>query len=167
MLGSYTRVFTVFVNTPSNSSPTHSQTKIVGTLKPDAVFFRLVLPLSLSKLFIAVQSANLIHQHWGDMETQKCPNNFDWDCSNLVPRVSWHFCQRADTRKDSWYDGVFLTRERNHLALVHMLQFKTEIKMTFLKKARLDSFSFKHDQKDHNFFKENLIIFIGFQQNEL
>ena len=58
-----------------------SQTKIVGTLRPNAIFFLLLLPLSLSKLFIAVQSPNLVHQHWGDKETQKCPNNFDWDCS--------------------------------------------------------------------------------------
>ena len=58
-----------------------SQTKIVGTLRPNAGFFLLVPPLSLSKLFIAVQSPNLVHQHWGDKETQNCPNNFDWDCS--------------------------------------------------------------------------------------
>ena len=58
-----------------------SQTKIVGTLRPNAGFFLLVPPLSLSKLFIAVQSPNLVHQHWGDKEAQKCPNNFDWDCS--------------------------------------------------------------------------------------
>ena len=63
------------------SAQLQSQTKIVGTLKPNAVFFLLVLPSCLSKLFIAVQSPNLVHQHWGDRETQKCPNNFDWDCS--------------------------------------------------------------------------------------
>ena len=34
----------------------------------------------LVPLNIAVQSPNLVHQHWGDKETQKCPNNFDWDC---------------------------------------------------------------------------------------
>ena len=61
-----------------------SQTKIVGALRPNAVFFLLVLPLSLSKLFIAAQSPNLVHQHWGDKETQKCPNNFEWDCS-MIP----------------------------------------------------------------------------------
>ena len=68
------RLTTVSVNTPSNSSRTQSQTKIVGTLSPNAVFFfLLVLPLSLSKLFIAVQSPNLVHRHRGDKETQKCP----------------------------------------------------------------------------------------------
>ena len=75
------RLTCVSVNTPSNSSQTQSQTKIFGTLKPNAGFFLLVPPLSLSKLLIAVQSPNLVHQHWGNKETQKCPNNFDWDCS--------------------------------------------------------------------------------------
>ena len=77
------RLTSISVTTPSNSSPTHSQTKIVGTLKPNAVFFLLVLPLSLSKLFIAVQSPNLVHQHWADRERQKCPNNFERHCSPL------------------------------------------------------------------------------------
>ena len=40
-----------------------SQTKIVGTLKLNAGFSLLVLPSSLSKLFIAVWSPNLVHQH--------------------------------------------------------------------------------------------------------
>ena len=61
-----------------------SQTNIVGALRPNAVFFLLVLPLSFSKLFIAAQSPNLVHQHWGDKDTQKCPNNFEWDCS-MIP----------------------------------------------------------------------------------
>ena len=43
-----------------------------------------MLPSSLSKLFIAVRSPNLVHQHWGDKETLKCPNHFDWDCSFLI-----------------------------------------------------------------------------------
>ena len=75
------RLTSVSVNTPSNSSPTQSQTKIVGTLQPNAVFFLLVLTSSLSKLFIALRSPNLVHQHWGDKKTPKCPNHFDWDCS--------------------------------------------------------------------------------------
>ena len=75
------RLTSVSVNAPSNSSPTQSQTKIVGTLKPNAVFSLLVLTSSLSKLFIAVRSPNLVHQHWGDKETPKCPNHFDWDCN--------------------------------------------------------------------------------------
>ena len=83
------RLTSVYVNTPSNSSLTQSQTKIVGTLRPKAVFFVLMLLLSLSKLFIAVQSPNLVHQHWGDKETQKCPNNFDWDCSCLVNKNAY------------------------------------------------------------------------------
>ena len=78
-----------------------SQTKIVGTLKPNAVFFLLVLPFSLSNLFIAVQSPNLVHQHWGDRETQKCPNTFDWDCS--CPRRD--FAQKAKSR-----GGTIVTR---------------------------------------------------------
>ena len=64
-----------------------SQTKIVGALRPNAVNFLLVLPLSLSKLFIAAQSPNLVYQHWGDKETQKCPNNFEWDCSMIPDRT--------------------------------------------------------------------------------
>ena len=53
------RLTSVYVNTPSKSSLTQSQTKIVGTLRPKAVFFVLMLLLSLSKLFIAVQSVLL------------------------------------------------------------------------------------------------------------
>ena len=64
-----------------------SQTKIVGALRPNAVFFLLVLPLSLSKLFIAVQSPNLVHQHRGDKETQKCSNNFEWDGTMIPDRT--------------------------------------------------------------------------------
>ena len=51
-------------------------------------FFLVVLPLSLSKLFIAVQSPNLVHQHWGDKETQKSPNNFDWDCRRILREMA-------------------------------------------------------------------------------
>ena len=40
-----------------------SQTKIVGTLWPNAVFSLLVLTSSLSKLLIVVRSPNLVHQH--------------------------------------------------------------------------------------------------------
>ena len=50
-----------------------SQTKIAGTLQPNAVFFLLVLPSSLSKLFIAVRSPNFVHQHWGHKDTQSVP----------------------------------------------------------------------------------------------
>ena len=32
-------------------------------------------------LFIAVNSPNLMHQHWEGQKTAKCPNKFDWDCS--------------------------------------------------------------------------------------
>ena len=45
------------------SSKLQSQTKIVGTLRPNPVFSLLVLPLFLSKLFIAAQSPNLVPQH--------------------------------------------------------------------------------------------------------
>ena len=31
-------------------------------------------------LFIAIQSANRVHQHWEEKKTQKRPNNFDCDC---------------------------------------------------------------------------------------
>lgn len=79
------RLTSISVNAPSNSSPTQSRTKIVGTLRPNAVFFLLVLPFSLSKLFIAVLSPSLVHQHWGSKETQKCLNNFYWDCSFWHP----------------------------------------------------------------------------------
>ena len=83
------RLTSVSVNTPSNSSPTQSQTKIVGTLLPNAVFSLLLLTSSLSKLFIAVRSPNLVHQHWGDKETPKCPNHFDWDCSSAGSFSIW------------------------------------------------------------------------------
>ena len=43
--------------------PDTASDNIVGTLGPNAVFPLLVLLLSLSKLFIAVQSPNLVHQH--------------------------------------------------------------------------------------------------------
>ena len=39
------------------------QTKIVETLRPNAVFSLLMHPLSLSNLFVAVHSPNLVHQH--------------------------------------------------------------------------------------------------------
>ena len=50
-----------------------------------------MLPSSLSKLFIAVRSPNLVHQHWGDKETPECPNHFDWDCSCLTLISETHF----------------------------------------------------------------------------
>ena len=71
----------LFFEWPKFLRQLQSQTKIVGTLKPNADFSVLVLPSSLSKLFIAVWSPNLVHQHWGDKETPKCPNHFHWDCS--------------------------------------------------------------------------------------
>ena len=40
-----------------------SQTKIVGTLPPNAVFSLLARLLVLPMLFIAVNSPNLVHQH--------------------------------------------------------------------------------------------------------
>ena len=43
-----------------------------------------MLPFSLPTLFIAIQWPNHVHQHWGDEKTQKCPNNFDWDCSHCI-----------------------------------------------------------------------------------
>ena len=54
-----------------------SQTKIVGTLSPNAVFSLLVPLLGLPMLIIAVNSPNLAHQHWEGKKTAKCPNNFD------------------------------------------------------------------------------------------
>ena len=36
--------------------------------------------LSLTMLFIALNSPNLVHQYWEGQETVKCPNSFDWDC---------------------------------------------------------------------------------------
>ena len=52
-----------------------SQTKIVGILPLNAVFFHLSYLLSLPMLFIAVHSPNLVHQHWKGQKTVKCPNN--------------------------------------------------------------------------------------------
>ena len=31
-------------------------------------------------LFIVIQSANRVHQHWQEEKKKKCPNNFDCDC---------------------------------------------------------------------------------------
>ena len=39
-----------------------------------------MLPFSLPMLFIAIQSASRVHQHWEEEKKQKCPNNFDCDC---------------------------------------------------------------------------------------
>ena len=60
-----------------------SQTKIVGTVNVNPFFSFPVLPFSLPMLFIAIQSANRVHQHWEEKKTQKRPNNFDCDCSLL------------------------------------------------------------------------------------
>ena len=55
-----------------------SQTKIVGILPLNSIFFLLNLSclLSLPMLFIAVHSPNLVHQHWEGQKTVKFPNNF-------------------------------------------------------------------------------------------
>ena len=57
-----------------------SRTKIVGTVNAEAFFSFPVLSFSLPMLFIAIQSANRVHQHWREENTQQRPNNFDWDC---------------------------------------------------------------------------------------
>ena len=57
-----------------------SRTKIVGTVNAEAFFSLPVLSFSLPMLFIAIQSANRVHQHWREENTQQRPNNFDWDC---------------------------------------------------------------------------------------
>ena len=52
-----------------------------------------MLPSSLSKLFMAVRSPNVVHQHWGDKETPKCPNHFDWDCIVVLSdEQRRHYC---------------------------------------------------------------------------
>ena len=86
----------------------------VGTLRPNAVFFLLVPPLSLSKLFIAVQSPNLVQQHWGDKEAQKCPNNFDWD-SSLGAQEDWcctHIAHQCCDQLTAVKTGYHLTVSR-------------------------------------------------------
>ena len=60
-----------------NAQTLQSQTKIVGTLPPNAVFWLLARLLVLPMLFIAVNSPNLAHQHWEGKKTAKCPKNFD------------------------------------------------------------------------------------------
>ena len=60
-----------------NAQTLQSQTKIVGTLPPNAVFWLLARLLVLPMLLIAVNSPNLAHQHWEGKKTAKCPNNFD------------------------------------------------------------------------------------------
>ena len=58
-----------------------SQTKVVGILPPNAVFFLLLArPLVLQMLFIAVNPPNLAHQHWEGKKIVKRANNSDWDC---------------------------------------------------------------------------------------
>ena len=70
-----------------------SQTKIVGTLPSNAVFFFSLLArlLVLPMLFIAVNSANLVHQHWVGKTTAKCPNNFDCETfgRNILKQYSF------------------------------------------------------------------------------
>ena len=54
-----------------------SQTKIVGTLPPNAVFSLLAHLLILSLMFfIAVNSTILAHQHWEGKKTAKCLQQF-------------------------------------------------------------------------------------------
>ena len=60
-----------------NAQTLQSQTKIVGTLPPNAVFWLLARLLVLPMLLIAVNSPNLAHQHWEGKKTAKCSNNFD------------------------------------------------------------------------------------------
>ena len=54
-----------------------SQTKIVGTLPPNTVFSLLACLLVLPMLSIAVNSPNLVHQHWEGEKTAKCLSDFD------------------------------------------------------------------------------------------
>ena len=76
-----------------------SQTKIVGTVNAKAVFSLPVLSFSLPMLFIAIQSANRVHQHWREENTQQRPNNFDWDCSYLSDKFStWAIVHDRQTR---------------------------------------------------------------------
>ena len=53
-----------------------SQTKIVGILATNAVFFFRFWPVSSSSRSWLSQ---LTHQHWEGKKTAKCPNNLDWD----------------------------------------------------------------------------------------
>ena len=71
-----------------------SQTKIVGILPLNSIFFLLNLSylLSLTMLFIAVHSQNLVNKHWEGQKTVKCPNNSGLKTigkflSNLIPRI--------------------------------------------------------------------------------
>ena len=107
-----------------------SQTKIVGALRPNAVFFLLVLPLSLSKLFIAVQSPNLVHQHWGDKETQKCPNNFEWDCS-LIPDQTVRLevlltISKSLLWQNLWYFELFQKQKATKKEILRLLLARSE-----------------------------------------
>ena len=60
------------------------QTKTAQTLPPNAVFSLLAHLLVLPMLFVAVNSPNLVHEHWEGKMTVKCPNNFDCECSYVV-----------------------------------------------------------------------------------
>ena len=73
-----------------------SQTKIVGILPLNSIFFLLNLSylLSLPMLFIAVHSSNLVHQHWEGQKTVKCLFNFGLKTIgkisikiNIIPRI--------------------------------------------------------------------------------
>ena len=74
-------------------------------------FFLVVLPLSLLKLFIAVQSPNLVHQHWGDKETQKCPNNFDWDCRRILREMA--DCKQSTEDRSTYCTFSTFSRIKN------------------------------------------------------
>ena len=52
-------------NSNQNAQTLQSQTKIVGTLPPNTVLSLLAQLLVLPMLFIAVNSPNLAHHHWG------------------------------------------------------------------------------------------------------
>ena len=80
------------VNNSERKQELQSQTKIFGTLPPNAVFLFLARLLVLSMLFTAVNSPNLAQ----GKRTVKCPNNLDWDCSKryvsvCVVRLDGHF----------------------------------------------------------------------------
>ena len=90
-----------------------SQTKIVGTLNANPFFSFPVLPFSLPMLFIAIQSANRVHQHWEEKKTQKRPNNFDCDCSfSLRKGLKMSFdvllqIQEANQREEQMQSSLF------------------------------------------------------------
>ena len=60
-----------------------------------------------------------VHQHWRDKETQKCPNNFDWDCS----WVKKYYCGVLRRYVSQNIVAITGTLRLNRLTLMHVFNW--------------------------------------------